>query len=286
MISGINVIFGCGVMFLINNYIKTNYPDKYEKYVFITIYNTIHIYSYFQIKFMQLNNKFTHFYKTIKSHPMFVELSNSCNTELFNMFNIENQEPSDFEIILNGRITQMLNIKEVFDDQKQLIGIDFEKIFDFIIYNHYNPFTKTSNKIILTNIIDVIYFAQKYFVYDKSDVNFLLSEICIEDKIIKIEFKTDSFNYYMVGNIFNDKFIRYFLKTHYSKEIMNLNIDNYKLKIVDHNVESFSIDNFDSIKINKNTVSFVNKGNIDISDIDDMDDMDISDIDDIDSIEN
>jgi hypothetical protein len=110
--------------------------------------------------------------------------------------------------------------------------------FDFILHSDYESETKITNKVILESLKNV-------FAYNKSTVSFILSEIIIEDTIIKVEFKTDDYNYIIENNKFTHAFLVYFMKTHYNKEIKEFEdkLDNMTLKIIDSDVIIETFDN-------------------------------------------
>ena len=83
------------------------------------------------------------------------------------------------------------------------------------------------------------------FAYNKSNVTFILSEMIIEDKIIKVDFQTDEYNYFIENNKFTHAFLVYFMKTHYYDEIKEFEdkLVNMILKIIDSNVNSETFDN-------------------------------------------
>ena len=70
----------------------------------------------------------------------------------------------------------------------------------------------------------------------------------IEDNIIKVDFQTANYNYFIENNKFTHKFLVYFMKTHYYNEIKEFEykLDNMKLKIIDSDVLS---ETFDSTNI-------------------------------------
>ena len=81
--------------------------------------------------------------------------------------------------------------------------------------------------------------------HKQADYKFIMTEITIDDKKIVVHFKTDKYNYLIVNNNNNKYFINYFLKTHYNDLVKDLEIENYSIRIVDHNV---NIVEFDSSK--------------------------------------
>ena len=75
-----------------------------------------------------------------------------------------------------------------------------------------------------------------------SDIKFMLIEFTIADKLYKIDLKTETFNYYLVGNKFTRDFFIYYIEKHINKnEIINKK-DKCFLKIIDHNVNRLEID--------------------------------------------
>ena len=67
----------------------------------------------------------------------------------------------------------------------------------------------------------------------------MLVEVKINDEAYKINLKTDKFNYYIVDNILDLKFFKYYL---YNYQVCNLTteekdkINKIVVKIIDHNV--------------------------------------------------
>jgi hypothetical protein len=108
--------------------------------------------------------------------------------------------------------------------------------FDFILYSDYDSETKITNKILMDDF-------KNEFVYNKSNVTFILAEIIIEDKTIKVDFQTSDYNYFIENNKFTHTFLVYFMKTHYYNEIKEFEdkLDNMTLKIIDSDVISETI---------------------------------------------
>lgn len=74
--------------------------------------------------------------------------------------------------------------------------------------------------------------------FEESQGKFIFTEIYFSDRKEKIHFKTDKFNYYLVGNKLDHKFIVYFMKKYYS-----LYVDKYTVKFVDNDVNSGEFSN-------------------------------------------
>jgi hypothetical protein len=94
----------------------------------------------------------------------------------------------------------------------------------------------TENKCVNRVILHSQPFSTKYEV---SKVQFMLVEAKINEVAYKINLKTDTFNYYIVDNILDLKFFKYYL---YNYQICNLTpeekekMDKIIVKIIDHNV--------------------------------------------------
>jgi len=116
-----------------------------------------------------------------------------------------------------------------------------------IICNKFNEEHNLDYKIIIrfNKILDWEYKYYELLQHKQADYKFIMTEITIDDKKIVVHFTTDKYNYLIVNNNINKYFINYFLKTHYNDLVKDLEIENYSIRIVDHNV---NIVEFDSSK--------------------------------------
>jgi hypothetical protein len=223
--------------FLVNDYLQNNYPEKYNSLITSGGFYLIQLYS----KIQMLCNKLA------ASNPTIIHLIN----QLFNSSHSSIYEP-DVEFILDGHVNFLASKEEFVKEVNTLAnGVDY----DFIIYSNYDEVNKIVNKTIFTQIP-----SESDFKYTTSDIRFFLSEVEINDKTIKIDFKTDNYNYYIVNNVINPKFLEYFLKKYHSREIMDFHefekpFQDMKLKILDHNVEKQEFDLKHVLKINKGDYS-------------------------------
>lgn len=124
--------------------------------------------------------------------------------------------------------------------------------YDFIIYSHYDVSSQITNKIIFYKFPN----KEDLMNHEKSNIKFILSELVIGDKIIKIDFKTDTYNYYLVNNVFEQRFLKYFVKKYYFDEIKDIEnieekLDSMSLKIIDHNASTETFDKENILKICK-----------------------------------
>jgi hypothetical protein len=81
--------------------------------------------------------------------------------------------------------------------------------------------------------------------YIPTNYHFIHLEILLNDISIIIHLNSENYNYYVVNNFINDKFILYFLKMYYSDKVNNISNEDilkYKLIIIDNNVLYLEID--------------------------------------------
>jgi len=222
-------------MYFGNYFFKRNYPQEHNKFLLEISLKIIYIGSVIQIK---LNKMTTYIYKTCPRIKKFVDSYNKIDGEQDNV-----------EYILDGKVIYLTAKENIVN---HIINIIKE---DFLIYSDYaNANIDNScinKKIIFTNEI----ISNEDFIYEVSDIKFMLCEVYIDDKVYKINLKSDKYNYYLVNNIINKKFIIYYL-IEYCNEDFYKSIDKFILKIVDQNVNICEIDitdNSNYIQIKKDS---------------------------------
>ena len=123
---------------------------------------------------------------------------------------------------------------------------------DLTICNKYNREKNSNLKIVLhyipndekKNYIESLH-------HEHCDYKFIMTEITIEDKKFVVHFSNDNYNYLIEYNKLNKNFMIYFLKTHYNDLVKDLEIENYTIKIIDHNVNIVEFGNTHTLLINK-----------------------------------
>lgn len=210
--------------FLANDYFKNNYAEAYNTIITRGGFYLIHMYSKIQI--------------------LCDKLPVSLPSILIQLFNNTTYD-SEIEFIQDGHV-QFVGTKDEFI--KNLNGVDY----DFIIYSNYDEVNKITNKMIFTKIPD-----KADFDYTISNIKFVLVELEMNNQIIKIDFKTDTYNYYIVNNVITHKFLEYFINKYYPHEKMRFQqpFCEMKLKILDHNVEKHEFDSKTTLQINKDDYS-------------------------------
>ena len=245
MLSYIYLFFKSFVFsFLVNDYLRKNYPEKYDEVFFNVSFKLLFLFSKSQIIINRTNRYLVdNFNQVMIENPKINIFIENC-INYYNRFTKNTNSIHDIEFISDGKIIYSDSKKNIIND-----AINFQMSYDFIIYSDYNL---TENTYINKKIQKSI--ENKNFDYELSDISFILSEIIIGDKIIKVDFKTENYNYYIVNNTFNEKFILYFLSKHYISEIKDIPIDSikqFKMKIIDYNVDTKNYDNLVNIQIQK-----------------------------------
>lgn len=209
---------------LLNNYLMKEYPQEYRGYAMAGYLKIMYIFSKAQIKYKQICN---FIYNT---NPRLISYLNEYRK-------LKNQNIDNVEFILDGKVIYLTDKEKIVN---HIINIAKE---DFIIYSDYdssNSENVCTNKKIITIDSNC---SDNDFIYEVSDIKFMLCELYIGDKVYKINLKCDfdKYNYYLVDNIINKKFMIYYLIEFYNEDFSK-SIDKFILKLIDHNVNKFEID--------------------------------------------
>ena len=208
---------------LLNSYLKHEYPEHYNGYLMMASFNAVYVFSVIQIQAKKFRE---YLYKT---HPRLQSyLDEYSRSKIENIDNIE--------FILDGKVIYLTDKEKIVN---HIIDIIKE---DFIIYSDYDSKNVYTNKKIITDST-ISNCSDNDFIYQVSDIKFLLCELYIGDKVYKITLKSDieNYNYYLVDNIINKKFMIYYLLEFYNEDFSKSQ-DKFILKLIDHNVNSCEID--------------------------------------------
>ena len=136
-------------------------------------------------------------------------------------------------------------------------AIECEYVNDFVVYsdvlNNSSPVIKIIKQIRIP--------LGEKLKYELSNEKFIMVELTVKDVTISVKFSTNEYNYFVVGNIFNNQFIKYFLNKHYGDFLRKHNItpdemNQYRLKIMDSSVMSQEFNEKQNIVIMKNVYSY------------------------------
>ena len=199
---------------LLNDYLKRNYPDKYQELIVSISYNLIYLYSKAQILYMNLIRVVN---KKIEENPNLLKLRN------------------DLDLLLkpkSGIITMLDYIKN-----GNSVNITSDTECDFMVYSWLDNTKNCVNKKLVYDLKDPLSFSEA------SDIKFLLIELKVgENNSHKIDLKTDEFNFYMVGNSFAKQFFIYYLKQIVKSTEEIKDDDKINLKFIDHDVNTIDLD--------------------------------------------
>ena len=208
------------IALLLNDYLKRNYPDKYQELIVSFSYYLIYLYSKSQILYMNLIKVVN---KKIEENPNLLKLKNDLEL----LMNPKCGIVTILEYVRNGNPINIISDK------------DYDEL-DFMIYSWLDDTKKCINKKIIYDSKEQLSFSEV------SDIKFLLVELKIGDNSsYKIDLKTDEFNFYIIGNSFTRQFFVYYLK-----QILKINEEIkddviFSLKIIDHDVNTVELDFID-----------------------------------------
>ena len=199
---------------LLNDYLKRNYPDKYQELIVSISYNLIYLYSKAQILYMNLIRVVN---KKIEENPNLLKLRN------------------DLDLLLkpkSGIITMLDYIKN-----GNSVNITSDTECDFMVYSWLDNTKNCVNKKLVYDLKDPLSFSEA------SDIKFLLIELKVgENNSHKIDLKKDEFNFYLVGNSFTKQFFIYYLKQIVKSTEEIKDDDKINLKFIDHDVNTIDLD--------------------------------------------
>ena len=217
-------------LFFINDFFQNYYPTFkiYTTNIVICFsYKLIEIYSKNQIYLNKLRTRLKKIYiNFVKSNPQIVNF-------------IENKFPKkqtkNVDFVSNGKVIASVNSNELFNNDKlQPLLLDI----DFLIYTEVS----TDNQDVPTTYKKIISYDQyKYcgktiFHCEPTNYAFLLMEIIIGNDKIMIKLKDDHYNYFVEGNKFDSKFVKYYLNKYNLEKI-----EDYTIQFLDQNVHEVQI---------------------------------------------
>jgi hypothetical protein len=214
MISNLLNSFLIGILF--TDLLERRFPEQFRTILTEVTFNTLYLFSKMQIYFARANKNFNDY---IESNPTLLKIKNDLDA----IMKPKGGFVAMTEFFKNGKT---LNIVET-----------HEKNFDFAIYSWLSDNNKCINKKIIYDINEPM------SIEEYSCIRFMLVEIKIgENKVYKIDLKTDEYNFYIVGNKFTKDFFIYYLVNHLNVDETELNESKFSIKIIDQNVETFQMD--------------------------------------------
>jgi len=220
-----NFFIGFSLGILLNDFLNRKYPNEFKIFCELLVET-----------FMNISYNCIYYYS--KCQIFFMNIKNN-----FNLF-----------IEANPTLLKIRN-----DINKlNIYSNKYEKNIEY--YNDYgfNIFNYVDNNIVNKLIF---YKNSNHPTNEKSDIKFMLIEFKNGENIYKIDLKTDTFNYYFVGNKFTKSFFIFYVKMYLNKKNEFSDDNNYTLKFIDHDVNKIEIDftnNNESILLEKNGYKLIN----------------------------
>jgi hypothetical protein len=179
----------------------------------------------------------------------------------------EPEEPQEsFISITKKTLDKVLLLYDSDEDEKENKLIDDDKKeckpdniidYDFIIINGENNLKKLIKHVDLIKN-DIVLAESTLFKIQPSPYKPLLCEFLNGDgSIIKIDFcdNNKSYNFLVVDNCFDKTFLIYFMKKYYEVDVK----ENYILKVLDNDINTFLFDSSDILKLDENSIYKLNK---------------------------
>jgi hypothetical protein len=205
---------------LLNDYLKRNYPEKYQELIVTFSYNLIYLYSRVQILYMNLIKVVN---KKIEENPNLLKMRN----DLDSLMKPKSGIVTMLEYVRNGNSINIISDK---NPDKSIEDCDF------MIYSWLHDSKSCVNKKLMYDLKESLSFSEV------SDIKFFLVELKIGDNKHKVDLKTNDFNYYLVGNKFTKKFFMYYLREHLKNNDEIKDDDKFSIKIIDHDVNTVELD--------------------------------------------
>jgi hypothetical protein len=236
VLSTLFTLFRTGALILLlNDYFKREYPERYNNFIIEFPLYLIYLYSKGQIIYGKLHCQIKEF---IDANPHIKKFVND---------NIYKSKSNDLEIeyIVDGKVSAKYKRTQSLPDRTDNDGSLF--IFSDLL---------SDNKCVPKKILG----QEIKFDYKASNIQFMLMEVNLNDKNYIIHLKTDAYNYYVVDNVLDRKFLSYYLINYHNVNYEDIkSIMVYDVKMIDHNVavKDFNITDtkFITIKENEYTVS-------------------------------
>lgn len=232
-------IFKASVLgFFVDLYLKKHHSDEYELFKIDAAYNAIYFYSKFQIYYL----------KTAKIVKYLADRYNDDNDSNDSNDNNDSNDSNDNQ-------EECINIIQFYNGDLHM------KIYEKETERHFLNDSKNGVigalylfSVLGKNITNMVISRSQTFPtdYEVSNVNFILVELHIGERKLKIDLKNEEINYYIVSNILDKFFFLYYLfdhLDHYQENDKELifdelvtQIDNAHIVIIDGNVNKVEVD--------------------------------------------
>lgn len=213
---------------LVSEFNVNNFLEDVKPVGIIMFHKLIYLFSFLQMQYFKAQQ----YINTIYNTPVITN-ENSIKTIIEQFKN--NQKIGH---ILETTPMQSIVIQE------NITNIPQE--YDLIVFSDISDNLKPQNKICYSALND-----ETDYKYDVSNIKFISVNLTYNKNQYDIKLKTDEFNYYIVNNVIDKVFLKYYL-VHVLNIVLDKDTDfTYKLEIIDNTVNVINLDINDSIIILK-----------------------------------
>ena len=245
-------------LFLFYEYLNNKFPETMKNFLINFTYYCIYFFSKLQI-YLKNNHVYGKYLDEITEikEKLIVFVNHLINKYPFDKSSSNVNDKNDllFEIISDNKIAKSIFKKELIEKLEESDVendlLDLLDFCDFVLITDMDNNIKivNNNNITLENLR-----SENSDLLKITPVNYkpLLCEMLIDSINFKINFyhKDGIYNYLVLDNVFDNKFLQYFMKTHYNFTMETEETKcPFELKILDDNVESISILQNDRLKI-------------------------------------
>jgi hypothetical protein len=152
-----------------------------------------------------------------------------------------------------------LMIEQYEMDTNKLVETESDDIHNkltIISKTNINTNTNTNTNIVKNKrvVYEIELALAKEVEFDVSEITFIALYLNYNDARYNINLKSDNFNYYLVGNAIDKRFVQYYINTVLNVKFSYLDskMSTYQLELMDHDVKMVSLNADQSIIIEKN----------------------------------
>jgi len=274
-------------LFVCYHYAKHHYPEKTQDFIIFVGYNSVYFYSKLQIflnkylvkghnyliqyekyqQFLSFLQKMKDEVDIVREHVLLQSTFASFNFNRYSMtktnhltldFIVDNKIEFTFEKteFLRDYLTDFFPNDDNETSQSKTKNCIIE--YDFIIVNGDDNLKKIIKNIdaneLESNPENSPIFKIEPFLYKPLLCEFINGD----DKVIKIDFSDNNkfYDFLVVDNCFDKTFLTFFMKKYYEVDV---NDNNYILKILDNNVNTLVFESTDVVKIENNCICKISK---------------------------
>jgi hypothetical protein len=233
-------------LYVLFAYFKVHQSKRVLDLIIDLSFFAFHCFSWAQMKVIQITTSTREY---VKRKPKLKKLLGALLTKT-----------NGYKLIRNNKEVAFLK-----DTGNNVIIIDEQ--YDFMIYVNYeddmikNVLCRRNDWSCPRHVLDMSKKQDPTTTCSKADFKFILVEVILNDDVcLSVNLTGDQYNYMITGNLLNKMFFVYFLKTHYAESLRNITedeINNYKIKILDHNMDSVEFTSQDVLCIEKDSYKII-----------------------------